>query len=48
MLGDIILWITKAIKQFFCLHNYRYAGKLDFRYEVCPKCDKLKHGGRYE
>lgn len=43
MIGDIILNIKTFVKQnLFCIHKYKYVGKLDFRYEICLKCDKIK------
>lgn len=26
----------------FCIHHYVWKGPLDFRYEICDKCGKLK------
>ena len=43
MIGDFILWLKKVLKQnFFCIHRYVWREYLDFRYEKCEKCCKLK------
>ena len=43
MIGDIILFIIKWWKQnITCIHDYKWYGTIDFRYEKCAKCDKLK------
>ena len=42
MIGDLILFINKLLKQTFCLHKYTWKGKLDFRYQDCDKCGRLK------
>lgn len=48
MVGDFILWLRKFLKQnFFCIHHYVWKGPLDFRYEKCDKCGKLKNS-RYD
>lgn len=44
MIGDLILAIIKWWKQnITCIHDYRYFGTIDYRYEKCTKCDKLKN-----
>ena len=44
MIGDLILAILKWWKQnITCIHDYKYFGTIDYRYEKCTKCDKLKH-----
>ena len=44
MIGDFILAILKWWKQnITCIHDYKYFGTIDYRYEKCTKCDKLKH-----
>lgn len=44
MIGDIILAIIKWWKQnIACIHDYKYFGPIDYRYEKCTKCDKLKN-----
>lgn len=48
MLGDLILWIKKIIKQQTCVHEYKYINASyktnsscsDF--EQCIKCGKIK------
>lgn len=42
MFGDLILWIKEHWKQFWCIHDYQWQGKLDFRYCACTKCGKCK------
>lgn len=42
MFGDLLLWIKRTWKQFWCIHDYQYQGKLDFRYCACTKCGKRK------
>ena len=44
MLGDIILWIKKMWKQFWCIHAYKPTRSfmIGCSWEVCDKCDKLK------
>lgn len=42
MFGDLILWIKEHWKQFWCIHDYQWQGKLDFRYCACTKCGKSK------
>lgn len=42
MIGDLILTICRFLKQTFCIHDYKWKGKLDWRYEECTKCGKLK------
>lgn len=43
MIGDIILAIKTWWKQLWCIHKYEWRGKLDWRYEECKKCGRLKH-----
>lgn len=44
MIGDLILFIIRWWKQnITCIHDYKYFGTIDYRYEKCTKCDKLKH-----
>ena len=44
MIGDLILAILKWWKQnITCIHDYKYFGTIDYRYEKCTKCDKFKH-----
>lgn len=43
MFGDFILWIKQSWKEFWCIHDYQYTGKLDYRYEMCTKCGRLKN-----
>lgn len=48
MLGDFILWLRRFLKQnFFCIHHYVWCGPLDFRYEICEKCGKLRKNNKY-
>ena len=44
MLGDIILAIKQAIKEFFCVHNYEtnYVHQVGRSYEQCTKCGRIK------
>lgn len=43
MVGDFILWLKTFLRQnLFCIHHYVWKGPLDFRYEICDKCGKLK------
>lgn len=42
MLGDFILYLSEKIRQCFCIHNYKHKGKLDFMYEECTKCGRVK------
>nr|DAD69652.1 MAG TPA: protein of unknown function DUF3797 [Siphoviridae sp. ctlHU7] len=43
MVGDFIIWLKRYLKQnFFCIHRYVWRGHLDFQYEQCEKCGKLK------
>lgn len=49
MIGDLILAILKWWKQnITCIHDYQYFGTIDYRYEKCTKCDKLKHNSHPE
>lgn len=49
MIGDLILAILKWWKQnITCIHDYQYFGTIDYRYEKCTKCDKLKHRSHNE
>ena len=44
MIGDLTLAILKWWKQnITCIHDYQYFGTIDYRYEKCTKCDKLKN-----
>lgn len=42
MVGDIILKLIEFFKQTFCIHDYKWTGKLDFRYEECTKCGRVR------
>ena len=42
MFGDLMLWLKRIWKRFWCIHDYQWQGKLDFRYCACTKCGKLK------
>lgn len=43
MVGDFILWLKTFFGQnLFCIHHYVWKGPLDFRYEICDKCGKLR------
>lgn len=49
MIGDLILAILKWWKQnITCIHDYQYFGTIDYRYEKCTKCDKMKHSSHNE
>lgn len=44
MIGDLILAILKWWKQnITCIHDYKYFGTIDYRYEKCTKCEKMKN-----
>ena len=43
MFGDFILWFREKWKQFWCIHDYQYTGPIDYRYEMCTKCGRLKN-----
>ena len=44
MIGDIILWFKKFIKQQTCIHKYKWINRMDNggSFELCTKCDKIK------
>jgi hypothetical protein len=44
MIGDIILWCKKFIKQQTCIHRYKYIYRKDTggSFELCIKCDKIE------
>lgn len=45
MIGDIILWFKKLIKQQTCIHKYLWINRKDYSggsFELCTKCDKIK------
>ena len=44
MIGDIILWWKKFIKQQTCIHKYKDVYRKDTggTFELCTKCDKIK------
>ena len=48
MFGDLILWIKKTWKQFWCIHDYQWQGKLDYRYNECTKCGRIKSNNNRE
>ena len=43
MFGDIVLWLTKFIKQQTCVHTYEYVYRKDTggSFELCGKCEKI-------
>jgi hypothetical protein len=44
MIGDLIIWIKKIIKQLTCIHEYKHQTDplMTRDWYVCIKCDKLK------
>lgn len=45
MIGDLILWIKKVLKQQTCTHDYKWVHRKDFGgpdFESCIKCDKIR------
>jgi len=44
MIGDIVLWCKKFIKQQTCIHKYKNVNRKDTggSFELCTKCDKIK------
>jgi hypothetical protein len=44
MLGDIILAVKQAFKEFFCIHNYttHYVHPVGRSYEKCTKCGRIR------
>ena len=44
MLGDIILWIRRVLKQhFFCIHDYKrhVLGMGEYIHYECTKCGRI-------
>lgn len=44
MLGDIILWIKRILKQHvFCIHSYKrhVVGMGEYLYYKCEKCGRI-------
>jgi len=45
MIGDLILWFRKLIKQTFCIHDYYLISKVyldGHSYYKCEKCERIK------
>ena len=44
MLGDMILAVKQAIKEFFCIHSYEthYVHQVGRSYEQCTKCGRIR------
>lgn len=44
MLGDIILYIKRLLKQQLCIHKYKSIYRIDTggSFEVCQKCEKIQ------
>ena len=47
MIGDVILYIKKLIKQNTCIHKYKYDGRIDvytdvLNFQKCTKCGKIR------
>lgn len=47
MIGDVVLYIKKLIKQNTCIHNYKYDGRIDvytdvLNFQKCTKCGKIR------
>lgn len=44
MIGNLILWLKKVLKQQTCIHKYEWIIRKDNgnSFENCCKCDKIK------
>lgn len=42
MFGDLMIQIKQLWKEFWCIHDYQWAGKLDSSYMCCTKCGRIK------
>jgi hypothetical protein len=46
MIGDLILWLRKAIRQTFCVHTYNARANVAFSWLECPTCKRSKDWSR--
>lgn len=43
MFGDLILWMKKTWKQFWCIHEYKIHHFPDYHsHYKCEKCDRIR------